>query len=60
MFSRYMSHHEIFVPFHIGEGALECQLPIKFSENKKSEKPWLPTLRHIQSLPTFKAYSVIL
>ena len=61
LFSQYFSHYEILVPFHIGEGALECQLPIIFSENKKSEILPLPALKagniylkfnHLMTKPT--------
>ena len=34
MFYGYFSHNEIIVPFHTREGALDCKLPIKFSEVK--------------------------
>ena len=41
----YFSHNYILVRTitYWRRSALECQLPIKFSENKKSEKPLLPT-----------------
>ena len=45
LFSRYFSHNEILVPFHIREEELECQMPVKFSENKKSAQPPLPTFK---------------
>ena len=31
----FLVHYYSAIPFHIGEGALECHLPIKFSEQKK-------------------------
>ena len=30
----FLVHYYSAIPFHIGEGALECRLPVKFSENK--------------------------
>ena len=43
MLSGFLVHYYRAIPFHIGEGALECHLPITFSQNKgfcsgKSEK----------------------
>ena len=34
----FLVHYYNAIPFHIGEGALECHLQIKFSEQKSSEK----------------------
>ena len=31
-FLGYLVHYYSIIPFHIGEGALECHLPIKFAE----------------------------
>ena len=39
MFSRFLVPYYSAIPFHVGEGALECQLPIKFSEKiQKNQK----------------------
>ena len=35
---RFLIHYYSAIPFHIGEGALECHLQIKFSENKGFRK----------------------
>ena len=34
----FLVHYYSAIPFHIGEGALECHLPIKFSEQKRFRK----------------------
>ena len=34
----FLVHYYSAVPIHIGKGALECHLPIKFSENKRFRK----------------------
>ena len=34
----FLVHYYSPIPFHIREGALECQLPIKCSENKRFRK----------------------
>ena len=34
----FLVHYNSVIPFHIGEGALECHLPIKFSEQKRFRK----------------------
>ena len=37
-FLGFLVHNYSAIPFHIGEGALECHLPIKFSEQKRFRK----------------------
>ena len=37
-FLGFLVHYYITISFHIGEGALECHLPIKFSETKRFRK----------------------
>ena len=34
----FLDHYYSAIPFHIGEGALECHLPIKFSAQKRFRK----------------------
>ena len=34
----FLVHYYSAISFHVGEGALECHLPIKFSENKRFRK----------------------
>ena len=52
---RYFSHSEILVPFHIEEGALECQVPIKFSEKTTTkQQQQQQRKKKISPLRTFK------